>query len=206
MLIRKRLSILYEWIEQKDASTTRFLHLGKQKTLIQKYQIWNHSGIFLVPVRLLKKSLSIYEKGNLSNALFQKWFQKLLLITYQAYQMHFGKRYWLITYQTYNRLLLLLLSRKGKKAKQQYIVCWQWYAWWKFELGLNENSRKIPGWMILIWMTQLYSKNTCKGVHFSNSKGIQRKRCIFRIWKYIWLTSQIQYETDALCKSLCYFQ
>ena len=30
----------------------------------------------------------------------------------------------------------------------------------------------------MIWMMQLYSKNTCEGLQFSNSKGIQRKRCI----------------------------
>ena len=129
--------------------------------------------------------------------------------------MHFEKRYWLIIFQMYNRLLLLLLlllllsllllSRK-KSERAAQIVCWQWYAWWKFKLELNENSRKISGWMILIWMMRLYSKNTCEGVQFSNSKGIQRKRCIFRIRKYIWLVSQIQYETDAFCKSMGYFK
>ena len=50
------------------------------------------------------------KKGNLLNALFQKWFQKLLLITYQTYQMHFRKRYWLITYQTYNRFIVIIIT------------------------------------------------------------------------------------------------
>ena len=50
------------------------------------------------------------KKGNLLNALFKKWFQKLLLITYQTYQMHFRKRYWLITYQTCNRFIVIIIA------------------------------------------------------------------------------------------------
>ena len=38
-------------------------------------------------------------------------------------------------------------------------------------------------------MMQLYSENTCEGVQFNNSKGIQRKRCIFRtIWIIVYQT------------------
>ena len=81
MLIRKRLSILCEGIEQK-----RCVHypiftstVKMQKTLIQKYKIWNHSVIFLVPVRLTKKSLSIYEKRQFIKCIISKMVSKVTI-------------------------------------------------------------------------------------------------------------------------------
>ena len=94
----------------------------------------------------------------------------------------------IVIYCYYLLIVIILLSKK-EKAKQQYkikifTVKMQKTGIQKYQKWNHSGIFLVLDWTIFLWTTQLYSKNTCEGVQFSNSKGIQRKRSIFRI---IWI-------------------
>ena len=130
-------------------------------------------------------------------------------------QQNFDRPNLQVAQQTLTLLLLLLLLLSYFYYYYYYyfvivIVVLYRYCFFipvrKSKTEVHFYRKVFSCWTILLWMMPLYLKNTCEGVQFKNSERIQTKRCILKDRQNVWLASQIQYETDAFCKSWCYFK